>query len=276
MTGGGGTTTTVNKTELPQWVNDAAQSNYQQATQVASEHPTLPTSYAAPQSDMTNQALSYFQNNLGAGTPNITAAGQTYNTLADPTALGANIQALENPYTDDVVNKSIADLMDTNKQTLMGNDASATAAGAFGGTRGAVVDGVTNAQTVKNAGLLSSTLRQQGYDTAASNAISALGTAGAGQLATGTAQNNNVLSNYSGLLTGGQTEQTNDQAQLDSQNKTLSAQQQQDLANLNIKLAALGMSPYPTTTTQTGTSTTSPDLATSGLGILSLLSSFIP
>lgn len=274
--GGGSTTTTVNQTQLPQWVTDAAKSNVDLANTIASQKSTLPTSYNASMNPVTKQALSYFQSNLGAGTGNIGAAGDVYSTLADPTKLGANIQALENPYTDDVVNKSIADLMDTNKQLLMGNADAAAKSGAFGGTRQAVTDAVTNSQTIKNAGLLSSQLRSQGYTDATNAALSSLGTAGTGLLNTGQAQSQDVLSKFAGLLQGGQTQQAQDQADLDSQNKLLDAQHQQDIDNLNVRLAALGMSPYPSSSTSTANTTSSPDYATAGLGILSLLGGLFP
>lgn len=273
--GGGSSTTTVQQSSLPAWVSDAAQSNYNQATKVAGEKVALPTSYNAPMNSTTKQALSYIQNNLNAGTPAITAAGNTYNTLASPTALTSNIQSLENPYTNDVVNASINDLMDTNKQELMANDDAAAKAGAFGGSRQAITDAVTNAQTAKAAGTLSATLRSQGYDTAAANAIQSLTSAGAGQLNTGQAQSQRVQQNITDLLQGGATQQAQDQADLQSKNQLLTAQQQQDITNLNTRLAALGMSPYPTTTTNTSNTSTSPDYATSGLGVLSLLAGFL-
>jgi hypothetical protein len=166
--------------------------------------------------------------------------------------------------------------MDTNQQTLMGNADNAVKSKAFGGSRSAIVDAVTNAQTAKNAGLLSATLRQQGYDTAANNAISSLSSAGSGLLNTGTAQSQDALSKFAGLMQGGAAEQQSNQAQLDSANKALAAPQDQAIKDLNLKLAALGMSPYPQSSTSTATTQNNPDWATTGLGILSLIGGLIP
>lgn len=122
--------------------------------------------------------------NTTAGTVNAgtTTAGQTTSrdttagttTSRDTTAAQVTPEMLRdmdlgaylNPYIDNVESHSLAALEDSRRQALTGNAARATSAGAFGGSRSAIVDAVTNAESAKDAGLLSAQLRQAGYDRA--------------------------------------------------------------------------------------------------------------
>lgn len=79
---------------------------------------------------------------------------------------GSQIQGFESPYTDDVVNKSLADLNHQQGVDIAGNHSAATAAHAFGGSGAQVADALTQEGYARQGGLLAATLRNQGFDTA--------------------------------------------------------------------------------------------------------------
>src|SRR6056297_3466155 len=81
------------------------------------------------------------------------------------TAAGG-IQTYMNPYTQQVIDTSMADL-ERQRQTQMNQmGAQASAAGAFGGSREGVAQSLTNEAFARQGGQLSSGLRQQGFQTA--------------------------------------------------------------------------------------------------------------
>ena len=81
------------------------------------------------------------------------------------TAAGG-IQTYMNPYTQQVIDTSMADL-ERQRQTQMNQmGAQASAAGAFGGSREGVAQSLTNEAFARQGGQLASGLRQQGFQTA--------------------------------------------------------------------------------------------------------------
>lgn len=89
------------------------------------------------------------------------------NISLDPNAY----KAYMNPYTDDVINRTGADMLrqQQESQNLLG--AQAQAAGAFGGSRFDVQSGVQAGEYDKNFGDMAANLRMQGYDNAQNLAI---------------------------------------------------------------------------------------------------------
>ena len=89
--------------------------------------------------------------------------------LQGTTAAGMNqpdIMAFQNPYTQQVIDASMADL---ERQRLMQQNqlgAQATAAGAFGGSRQGIAEAETNRAFAQQGGQLASGLRMQGFNTA--------------------------------------------------------------------------------------------------------------
>ena len=71
-----------------------------------------------------------------------------------------------NPYTQDVTNTTLADLNRQRQIQNAGNDASATAANAFGGSRSAVLDALTNAASDRTAASTLANLNQSNYQNA--------------------------------------------------------------------------------------------------------------
>jgi len=89
-------------------------------------------------------------------------AAQQYNMAA----AGPNIGQFMNPYTQNVVNRSIADIGSAQQSAMNQLGAQASAAGAFGGSRHGVAEAQTNAGFIKQIGDTTANLNQQGFNTA--------------------------------------------------------------------------------------------------------------
>ncbi len=271
-------TTTTQKTEvkLPAWVDAASQKNYRFAEQVANK-PYNPYTgeTVAPTSDTTFDAYDFFKNSMGTGTGEINDAA-TLQRKAGAGILGMDRAAYTNPWTDEVENKALGALDKSRIQSLMGNADAATRAKAFGGTRSAVVDAVTNSEAAEKAGMLSANLRREGFDKASSlmqgDISNALG-AGQGLLASGEALQTQRGKDFAGLLGIGSQEQLQAQKGLDAEKAKFDDAEGYDLERLNILLSSLGMSPYgkSESTNKTTSGGGGTDYAQMGLGIASLL-----
>lgn len=288
------TSESVTRTELPGWVNDAAKSNWKMARDVDPK--------VAGFSPTTTQAFKLFKDNLGTGSDESAAAskifsdmarpssyagaaGNIWKRLADPNSLSREIGGYLNPYINEVESKSLDALNDTRERALVGNADAATKARAFGGSRAAVVDAITNAESAKDAGLLSAQLRSQGYSDAVSNRRADLTTAGQGFLNSDAARTSTMSAAGQGLLATGDQKQAQllkDFQTLGSIGSQEQAQKQAKLNSpidkLNLRLAALGMTPYNTSSSTSTTGTAgSPgfDWGTGIMGGLSLLAGLL-
>lgn len=276
------TTTTVNNSTVPQWVSDAGQANYNKALELDNsplqqfQGPTV----AAP-SSATTKAFDYFNTNLGAGSGDTAKASQVFGDLSNIDKYNAGVNSMLNPYIDEVVNKSIGALNDQRVQTLQGNADHAIASKAFGGSRAAITDAVTNAQSAKDAGLLSAQLRSAGFTDAANRYQSSQATAGQGLLSTGDQEKSQMLKDFAGLQTIGQSTDQYNQRVIDSNVAKFNESRDKELNDLNTRLAALGMTPYNKSSTQTSSGTSNPgssgtDWGALGLGTISLLAGLLP
>lgn len=193
MSGGGKqTSTTVNKTEIPEWLDKAGQENYNRAKDIANK----PADFyggprVAPLSETTTNAFNYLKTNQNAGTDLTDQAAGIFSGIAGlPTGFtpvnsgqvsaGADVVAGQlkdtdlssymNPYISNVIDTSLGALDRSRTMALQQNADKAISAGAFGGSRSAIVDAVTNAETAREAGILSSGLYRDAYDKAVSGA----------------------------------------------------------------------------------------------------------
>ncbi len=80
-----------------------------------------------------------------------------------------------NPYTDKVIDRSIQDMRRTNDIMQDQNNASAAAAGAFGGDRHGLTGATIASDLVRNQGDMAAQLRNQGFNTAANLAAGHVG-----------------------------------------------------------------------------------------------------
>lgn len=225
--------------------------------------------------------LNTANNNPGAGTLADAVSGAQGVTNYTPQTVTAgqlsdtNLSPYLNPYTQDVIGTTNANLQRQNQITNEGNDAQATAAGAFGGDRSAVLDSLTNAAYALQGATTDASLNQANYTNAQSAAeqdIAAQQAAATSNQQAGlTGANLNLQgATEAGALSNEQQQQaiTGDNLiqavgnaqQTQAQNVDTAAQQnnQQTIANqqsyqtlINAALAALG---NPTLTQQQSTS----------------------
>lgn len=307
--GGGGTQTVVNKTELPEWVQEAGRRNLAAAYEVSRTMPgpyegqrvaamtpgqvstigTIANNYA-----MAQPAFAYAQQmaaQAGGYQPERVQAGSLAQTSLDP---------YMNPYTQNVLQTSLDTL---NQQRLMGlNQASDAAikARAFGGSRQAIQEGVVNAAAQQQAGQLAAQLMSQNFaqaqaaaqgdiqrQMAAQQLNQAAGLQGAGLGITGAqalgglagAGQQNFLTGAASALAAQEAIQQQQQAELDAARQAYAEQQQFPAQQLNLPIQALGLTPYGGTSTQTSSGGSSSGLltglgaASTGVGILSGLKS---
>ena len=184
---GGGTpssTTTTSKTELPAWMNWHGQRALDDV-RVAAEQPYQPYTgqTVAPLNPQQLQALGLAQGSVGNYLPYLQHAteglGQSDALLkqvsgaqapqaAGATATAGNVAGADlnpylNPYTQNVIDTSLGALDRTRQQQLAGNAAQATAAGAFGGSRSAVLDSLTNEAALRESGSLAANLNSANF-----------------------------------------------------------------------------------------------------------------
>ncbi len=163
-----------------------------------------------------------------------------------------NVGAFNNPYTDQVVG-TVQNDIERQRQMAMNNmGAQASAAGAYGGSRHGVSEGITNAEYGNVAANALAPLRMQGYNNAISNAMadrsqrlgaaSQLGGMASQAFNTGRTINQDLAAQ--GLMQQGLQQALIDTAKTDFANYANSPTQ-----SLNAPLAAVGAAKYPTTQT---------------------------
>lgn len=105
---------------------------------------------------------------FSANRPNVM---QTSANLYNQAAQGPNINAFQNPYTQQVVDTTMQD-MDRGRQMALGQiGAQATQAGAFGGSRHGIAEAETNRGYFDTMGRTMAGLRSDGFNTAMQNAF---------------------------------------------------------------------------------------------------------
>lgn len=233
-------------------------------------------------------AMSIFKQLMGPDA-DATQASSIFRNMAKDIYRPKNdkIEDYLNPYIENVENKALGALDDARVQSLMGNADKAKSARAFGGSRSAIVDAVTNAETAKQGGLLSAGLRKEGWERAGSDRMAEHGnrradyttriggqdaaargllstagerrnrltTAGQGVLASGEQSYNQFLKNFQAMLGIGSTQQNQKQREIDADVAKWNDWRNYDINGLNLKMSTMGMTPYATSSTSTQTST---------------------
>jgi len=146
MSKGGASGSTTSTTAIDPDLKAAYLSNINQAQSVAGALPVRQFAgfnplYTAGEQQVTNEALTPFT--------------------------GASIQQFMNPYENEVVQRSLADIGGALDIQRLRDRQAATAARAFGGSRQGVVESLTNAAALKQAADTASQLRYGGYGQAA-------------------------------------------------------------------------------------------------------------
>lgn len=258
---GGGGTTTVNNTQPPQAVLDAYTSLINRGTQVASTpYQAYQGQQVAGLTPMQQQAFQNINNAQGAAQPYINQASTLANQSAQPVAGNipqyndANLQQYQSPYTQGVINSTMANINQNNaiqQQGLLGK-AISSGASPFGGDRAGVAAAELARQQNLASGQTIAGLENQGFQNAqgefntqqqtqlsAQNADAARKAQAASiQGGLGLAAQGADLQGASAQLTGGTLEQQQNQAQLNvpyqqwQQQQAFPYQQTQWLGNL--------------------------------------------
>jgi len=281
--GGGGTQTTVQKTEIPEWVQTAGKENLAIANQIAARpYLAYPGTLTAQFSPEQEAAFGLAQRSIGLTAPLYGMAGQAIGGVSQyaptdvtaPSFLQANVSQYMNPYTENVINRASEAAMRQLQQTQNQIAAQAARAGAFGGSRQGIQEGVAAAETARGIGDLTAQLQAQSYGQAQqiisadqARALQAdLANQGAGLQAAGLRlQGGQGLANLGGLaqqaaLTDvatmgavGEARQQLAQRQLDEAYARFQEERNYPVEALNLRLAALGATPYGRETTSTTT-----------------------
>ena len=307
MSTGGSTQTTQsqNTTQLPPWINDAAQQNYAFAQNVANQplqqYQGQMVANVGPQMQQAwNTAAA--GGNAGQGQYDAAQAGylgvmgQTPQQVTPGQLSSTNLQPYMNPYTQSVINTTLPVMQQNLALSQNQQQNQANAANAFGGSRMGVQQGVTQAQGAQGMAQMAAQLNQANYGQAQSAAQSDIATNLQGQLANQSAQQNqaglnlqaagglgslgnaaqaNQIKNFGEQVTAGSLEQQQAQNQINAQMAKFQNAWAYPGQQLGVLQSALGMTPYGQaqqgqSTTQTQTS---PDYAMAALGGLQSLGS---
>jgi hypothetical protein len=216
--------------------------NVQQANETANRpYEAYGGPEVAPLTADQQTAFGYVRDNLGQATNTVNAA----NDRISGDNLTGTVQSLLNPYLANVETNAVGNVQ--RQGALASNDlaAKAAAAGAFGGTRFGVQQGVLSAETARQAGDLSATIRAQGWDKAVSTALTQAQTVG--QLA-GQGQQLGLQS-ASALSDAGSQQQQSQQQQYSAAMADWQKARDYPLEQLAIRENSLTSSPYGGTTT---------------------------
>ena len=287
---------TVQKTELPPWLNEAAQKNLEIADQLASR-PYQPYggSVVAGFSPEQQQAFQMAQQNVGSYQPALTAGmgaaarGAYYDPqmVSAPSFLQGNIQEYMNPYISEVEQRATSNAERALQQQMNQISGQAIQSRAFGGSRQGIAEGVAAAEGARGIGDLSAQLRSQGFQQAAALqqadqarqmqaslanqqaglTSAGLGLQGAGVLGNLAQQRQSLgLTDVGAVGAVGEQQQQQQQRQLEEAYARFVEQRDFPTQQLNLRLAAVGATPYGQTTTQTKTGGESGSSLASGLG----------
>ena len=189
---------------------------------------------------------------LGGFTPYIQQGGQMMQQGAGYYTPGG-IQQFYNPFEQDVVQQTLSDLQEASAKQGIANRAQAVSRGAYGGSRGRLMEQERERAFGRGAAEALGDIRSRGFGqatTAAQNAARGLGTLGTSFAGLGTTAQRNLLNQikaFEGL--GGTGRRIQDQmygAQFDAANR-LALEPRQRLAGLQSALSLLPKT-YATTT----------------------------
>jgi hypothetical protein len=288
---GGSSTTTQqgsseSTNEIPQWVQNAGQQNYGLAQQVASQplqqYQGQMVADVAPQSQ---QAWNLAANsgNVGQDAQNASQAGYLNNLSQTPQQVNpaqianTNLSPYMNPFTSSVINATLPIMQQNLGLSQNQQQNAAASAGAFGGSRQAIQQGVTQAQGALGMAQMAGQLNQANFgqaQAAATGDISRnlqaqqlnqaaglsqeglVNQAASGLGTLGTQQMQNNIANYGMLTSAGGFEQQQAQNDVNAQMAKFQQAFQYPQQQLGIMESSLGMTPYDTATSGTSASQT--------------------
>jgi hypothetical protein len=217
-----------------------------------------------------------FMNNANKATAAIggVLGGSTGQPYSASQLAGMDLSQYQNPYTKDVINTTLDSQEHARQMQRVADNASATAAHAFGGSRQGVADSLTNSEYDRNTAGLLAGLNQANYGQAQQSALSDIGAQNAAKQfnvnsglqdaslklnAAGALQsaNNNALATgtqQAGLLGAvGDVQQQQQQTELSNAYQNWLAGQQMTVTQQQMLNSALGLMPAQQTINSSGT-----------------------
>lgn len=288
-------TSTQQTTQLPPWINTAAQQNYAQAQNIANQPlQQYQGQQVASVSPQMQQSWNTSAAGANAGQPQYDASqagylgvlGQQPQQVQAGQLSNTNLQPYMNPYTQDVINKTLPIMQQQNALSQNQQANQANSANAFGGSRQGIQQGVAQAQGAQNIGQMAAQLNQANFGQAQTAAQSDIGTNLQAQMANqGAQQNQGNLNlqaaaglgnlgnqaqlgqarNFTEQMTAGTAEQAQSQAEINANMNSFNQAWQYPYQQLGVEQSALGMTPYGTS--QQGLSTTNTQTASNPLGM---------
>jgi hypothetical protein len=211
------------------------------------------------------QAFTQFGQAATAAQPTIAQAQELARRAGayQPQTVAQAMEGYQNPYTQQVIDTTLADI-ERSRQVAQGQGAArAVAARAFGGSRQGVAEAETNRAALEQSARTAAQLRSAGFETAAGLGARDIATAqqaeaqrlaAAGQLGQlGAAEQAALTQGAQGLFGAGGAQQQLEQARLEDTYKRFAEERGYPLEQLNILQQALGFFPNPITTTGTTT-----------------------
>jgi len=276
--GGGKQTTTQTQTVDPEFKSRALDV-YSRAQTVADRpYEAYTGNMVAGFTPQQQQAFAQFGQAATAAQPAIAQAQELTRRVGayQPQTVAQAMEGYQNPYTQQVIDTTLADIERSRQVAQNQGAAGAVAARAFGGSRQGVAEAETNRAAFDQAGRTAAQLRSAGFETAAglgardiaaAQQAEAQRLAAAGQLGQlGAAQQAALTQGAQGLFGAGSAQQQLDQAQLEDAYKQFAEERGYPQEQLQILQQALGMFPNPMTTTSTQRQTLGPMDIISRLG----------
>jgi hypothetical protein len=203
---------------------------------------------------MTTQGYKMLSRGAGTEAPWYAEAKGLYDKSAGP----FDPTSYLNPEIANVETRAIDNANRALTGQLSAADDAALKSGAFGGSASGVQRGILAAEGARGIGDLSAELRKAGYDTAVANMFTdraGMRDAAAGITSTADASGAARIRDTGALLGAGSQEQKQRQAVLDARKAKFLERRDYPLEQLNLRLSALGMSPYGKTENMEKTST---------------------
>ena len=261
------TTTTIQKTELPAWLEGVTKENLAIADTISKRpyeaYGGQTIAGFAPEQE---QAFDYMRGGVGMTTPIYQRATDVTSDVAgyQPTSfLNANLQGYMNPFTQNIEDRAIDAANRSLRMSTNRIGDQARAAGAFGGSRQGIAEGVAASEAATGIGDLSARLRADAFNQAASQfGADQARAAQAAQLRMGAANQLGSLAQQqqaariqdaSLLEQIGMQRQAMQQSQLDDAYNRYLEQRNYPIEMLNLRLGATSATPYGGTSTTTST-----------------------
>jgi hypothetical protein len=247
----------VNTTGLPQWVDDKAQGNVATAEQLANRpFPKYTKPRIAGFKPDETLAMDMVRGSMGNWKQPLQTSMDAAGKAATQRFTDADVGAYMSPYMNNVVDASLSRLTQYGDQMRKGIGSRAHNAGAFGDARHGVAEGELNRSLGDTAGQMIA----QGNQAAYQDAVRAWGADNTTNL-----QGANALANMAGagqkmgltdigaLMQSGALQRGMDQGNLDIAYQDFMNQFYYPIEGLNLRMSALSNSPYEKTQTQTTT-----------------------